>query len=134
MDKTFPTWFLTESIFQASEALYMVSFQIFVKSMTSCLSYFKITPSFCFPNTISDNVTAPNTYYRYVFILHLPNLLFLDDLLTLLLLHELLLLENLLLFLLNLLWLSFSMRISLIFYWLQGYIYIRCALILPYST
>ena len=42
----------------ASEALHIVIFEIFVKSMTSCLSKLKVTPSFCFAFKIPDNVTA----------------------------------------------------------------------------
>ena len=34
----------------------------FVKSMTSCLSELKVTPSFCFPNKIRDDPTATNQY------------------------------------------------------------------------
>jgi hypothetical protein len=40
----------------ASEALHIVQFESFVKSMTSCLSKLKVTPGFCFPNTILDFV------------------------------------------------------------------------------
>jgi hypothetical protein len=42
----------------ASEALHIVIFENFVKSMTSCLSKLKVTPSFCFAFKIHDNVTA----------------------------------------------------------------------------
>ena len=41
-----------------SEALHIVIFEIFVKSMTSCLSILKVTPSFCFTFKIPDNVAA----------------------------------------------------------------------------
>ena len=44
----------------ASEALQIVIFAIFVKSMTSCLS--KVTPSFCFGFKIPDDVTASINY------------------------------------------------------------------------
>ena len=40
----------------SSEALHMVIFENFVKSMTSCLLKLKITPSFCF------DVTTINMY------------------------------------------------------------------------
>ena len=46
----------------ASEALHIVIFEIFVKSMTSCLSKLKVTPSFCFAFKIPDDVTASNMY------------------------------------------------------------------------
>ena len=42
----------------ASEALHIVIFENFVKSMTSCLSKLKVTTSFCFAFKIPDNVTA----------------------------------------------------------------------------
>ena len=45
----------------ASEALHIVIFENFVKSMTSCLSKLKITPSFCFAFKIPDDVAA-STY------------------------------------------------------------------------
>ena len=38
----------------ASEDLKIVVFENFIKSMTSCLSELKFTPSFCFANKISD--------------------------------------------------------------------------------
>ena len=44
----------------ASEALRIVIFENFVKSMTSCLSKLKITHKFCFPFKIFDNSTASN--------------------------------------------------------------------------
>ena len=47
---------LKESIFQASEALHIVIFESFVKSMTSWLLELKVTPSFCFANKIPDVV------------------------------------------------------------------------------
>ena len=43
-------------------ALHIVIFEIFVKSMTSCLSELKVTHSFCFAFKIPDNVTATTTY------------------------------------------------------------------------
>jgi hypothetical protein len=46
--------------------VHMVIFGNFVKSMTSCLLHFKITPNFYFPNVIPDNVTETNTYNRHV--------------------------------------------------------------------
>ena len=46
----------------ASEALHIVIFEKFVKSMTSCLSKLKVTPSFCFPIKIPDGPTATNMY------------------------------------------------------------------------
>ena len=42
----------------ASEALHIVIFENFVKSMTSSLSKLKVTPGFCFPFKIPDNPTA----------------------------------------------------------------------------
>jgi hypothetical protein len=45
----------------ASEALHIVIFENFVKSMTSCLSKFKVMPSFCFPFKILDDPTASTT-------------------------------------------------------------------------
>jgi hypothetical protein len=47
----------------ASEALHIVIFENFVKSMTSCLSKLKVTPSFCFAFKIHDDVTATNKYH-----------------------------------------------------------------------
>ena len=44
---------------------HMVNFEIFAKSMTPCLSRVKVTPSFCFPNTIPDNLTATNIYIYF---------------------------------------------------------------------
>ena len=46
----------------ASEALQIVIFGNFVKSMTSRLSHLKVTPSFCFPFKIRDNPTTSSTY------------------------------------------------------------------------
>ena len=46
----------------ASEALHIVIFENFVKSMTSCLSKLKVTPSFCFTFKIPDDPTATNIY------------------------------------------------------------------------
>ena len=40
----------------------MVSFEIFVKSMTPSLLELKVTPSFCFAFKIPDNVTETNVY------------------------------------------------------------------------
>jgi hypothetical protein len=48
----------------ASEALHIVIFENFVKSMTSCLSKLKVTPSCCFPFKIPDHPTATNIYYE----------------------------------------------------------------------
>ena len=42
----------------ASEALHIVIFENFVKSITSCLSKLKVTPSFCFTFKIPDDPTA----------------------------------------------------------------------------
>ena len=42
----------------ASEVLHIVMFEIFVKSMTSCLSKLEVTPSFCFAFKIPDDVAA----------------------------------------------------------------------------
>ena len=44
----------------ASEALHISNFENFLKSMTSCLSELKVTPSFCFPFKIPDDLTATN--------------------------------------------------------------------------
>ena len=63
----------------ASEALHIVIFENFVKSMTSCLSQLKVTHSFCFAFKIPDNVTATNTYY---FLLILKRVLMGADFLT----------------------------------------------------
>ena len=41
-----------------SEALQMVSFENFVKSMMSCLLKLKVTPSFCYAFKIPDDPTA----------------------------------------------------------------------------
>ena len=46
----------------ASEALHIVIFENFVKSMTSCLAKLKFTPSFCFAFKIPDNPTATIKY------------------------------------------------------------------------
>ena len=43
----------------------MVSFEIFVKSMTPSLLELKVTPSFCFAFKIPDDVTATTTYTLY---------------------------------------------------------------------
>ena len=61
----------------ASEALHIVIFEIFVKSMTSCLLKLKVTPSFCFAFKIPDDVTAPNGYVLYFYIYYLRLLDFL---------------------------------------------------------
>ena len=45
-----------------SEALHIVIFEIFVKSMTSYLSKLKVTSSFCFAFKIPDDVTASNNH------------------------------------------------------------------------
>ena len=42
----------------ASEALHIVIFENFVKSMTSCLSKLKVTSNFCYPFKIPDDPTA----------------------------------------------------------------------------
>ena len=42
----------------ASEALHIVIFENFIKSMTSCLSKLKVTRSFCFTFKIPDDRTA----------------------------------------------------------------------------
>ena len=44
------------------KALHIVQFESFVKSMTSCLSKLKVTPSYCFPFKIPDDPTATNLY------------------------------------------------------------------------
>ena len=46
----------------SSQALHMVSFENFVKSMRPSLSELKVIPSFCFAFKIPDNVTATNEY------------------------------------------------------------------------
>jgi hypothetical protein len=51
----------------ASEALHIVIFENLVKSMTSCLSKLKVTPSFCFPFKIPDDPTATNVNRRSFF-------------------------------------------------------------------
>ena len=43
----------------------MVGYEIFVKSMTPCLSELKVTPNFCFPNKIPDNLTATTMYVDF---------------------------------------------------------------------
>ena len=43
-------------------ALHIVIFEIFIKSMSSCLSELKVTPSFCFPIKIRDNRAVTSTY------------------------------------------------------------------------
>ena len=48
----------------ASEALHIVIFENFVKSMTPCLSKLKVKPSFCFTFKIPDNVTASRKQYN----------------------------------------------------------------------
>ena len=47
----------------SSQALHMVSFEIFVKSMPSSLSELKVTPSYCFPFKIPDDPTPTNKYH-----------------------------------------------------------------------
>ena len=44
----------------ASEALQIVIFENFVKSMMSCLPKLKVTPTFCFAFKIPDDPTATN--------------------------------------------------------------------------
>merc|ERR1711997_78477 len=51
----------------ASEALNIVIFENFIKSMTPCLSKLKVTPSFCFAFKIPDDVTTTNKYVQKVF-------------------------------------------------------------------
>ena len=46
----------------ASEALHIVIFENFVKSIMSCLSKLKVTPSFCFAFKIPDDPTATTVY------------------------------------------------------------------------
>ena len=46
----------------ASEALHIVIFENFVKSMTSCLLKLKVTPRFCFAFKIPDDPTATILY------------------------------------------------------------------------
>ena len=46
----------------SSQALHMVSFENFVKSMTPSLLELKVTPSFCFPFKIPDDPTATTIY------------------------------------------------------------------------
>merc|ERR1711997_200508 len=50
----------------ASEALHIVIFENFIKSMTPCLSKLKVTPSFYFPFKIPDHPTATNKYVRMI--------------------------------------------------------------------
>jgi hypothetical protein len=50
----------------ASEALHVVIFENFLKSMTSFLSKLKVTPSFCFTFKIPDEPTATTTYLARV--------------------------------------------------------------------
>ena len=56
-------------------ALHMLSFENFVKSMSSCLSELKVTPSFCFPITIRDNRAVTSIYYFFYFLSHLFTIL-----------------------------------------------------------
>jgi hypothetical protein len=49
----------------ASEALHIVIFENFIKSMTSCLSKLKVTPSFCFAFKIPDDPTTTNVYIQF---------------------------------------------------------------------
>ena len=42
----------------------IVIFEMFVKSMTSCLSELKVAPSFCFAFKIPDDLTATSTYVQ----------------------------------------------------------------------
>ena len=83
LDLAFHTLFLMKSILQASEALHMVGFEIFVKPMMSCLSCFKVTPSFCFPNAIPDNMIANIMYLLYISFQILSSIKFLQKLHTL---------------------------------------------------
>ena len=46
----------------------MVSFEIFVKSMTPSLLELKVTPSFCFAFKMPDNVTATKLYLGTLYI------------------------------------------------------------------
>ena len=48
----------------ASEALHIVIFEIFIKSMTSCLSKLKVTPCFCFP--LKSLTTRPQLICTYI--------------------------------------------------------------------
>ena len=47
----------------ASEALHIVIFKFFVKSMPSWLLKLKVMPSFCFPFKIPDSLTATNKHW-----------------------------------------------------------------------
>ena len=50
----------------ASEALHIVIFENFIKSMTSCLSQLRFKPNFCFTFKIPDNPTASNINIWFV--------------------------------------------------------------------
>ena len=56
---------MKEVIFQASEALNLVSFEKFVKSLISCKYKFKNLPSFCFPKSILDNLSASTMQWQW---------------------------------------------------------------------
>ena len=56
------------SVKASSQALHMVSFEIFVKSMPPGLSELKVTPSFCFTFKIPDNPTTTSIYYECIYL------------------------------------------------------------------
>ena len=49
----------------ASEALHIVIFENFVKSMTSSLLKLKVTPNFCFALKIPDDLITTTIYNRF---------------------------------------------------------------------
>ena len=59
----------------ASEALHIVIFENFIKSMTSCLSKLKVTFSFCFAFKIPDDPTATNIQTKLQFWALIENVL-----------------------------------------------------------
>ena len=54
----------------ASEALQIVIFENFVKSMTFCSLKLKVTPSFCFAFKIPEDVTASSIYCSFWWNVH----------------------------------------------------------------
>ena len=59
----------------ASEALHIIIFENFVKSMTSCLLKLEVTPKFCFPFKIPNDPTASNLHFSSGLVILEPTLM-----------------------------------------------------------
>ena len=73
LDKTFNTWFLSESIFQASEALHIVSSETFVKSIAWLQLMFIVLGIYNFdPDTNDAIADAHKTLFSTLLLLMRP--------------------------------------------------------------